>query len=505
MCVLKKLVGVFIIMTMITFLLIPSNAFSITSKQEEEISKEFMKMVLSHYHLVDDPLITDYVNAVGKRLVAGIPPQSFNFQFYVIDENEYNAFAGPGGHVFINSGLFMAMENEEELAGILGHEISHVSCRHISEGIERSEKISIGTLAGIAAGIFLGVGGASTAASAVTFGSLAAGQSIALKYSRENEIQADQIGLNNIVKAGYSGEGLLSILKKIRAKQWFGSEQIPTYLVTHPAIEDRITYMTTMLEQKEYQPGSSLSIDPYYFERARTRLVGVYSDESFALAEFKTAVSKYPTNPMTHYGYGLALERAGNRKEAILHFKKALEKKAFDPYILQDLGRVYFFDSQPKEALGTLKSAININPECGPEAYFYLGRAYAELGDYKKAESIYLDLTKKTPLYKMAYYYLAEIYGKQGYIGEPNYYLGLYNKNMNNYANAEFHLKKAIETLKDPEKLEHAKELLKEIKKRERSAGSKEQKTGPDPKSFFKLIKMGKLHGESPSSLGCRS
>ena len=453
-----------------TTLAFASVAFAITSKQEEEISQEFLKMVFTHYHVIEDPLISDYVNRVGRKLVASAPPQTFKYQFYVIDQDEYNAFAGPGGQVFINSGLFLAMESESELAGILGHEIAHVACRHISESIERSEKIGLGTLAGVAAGIFLGIGGASTAASAVTFGSMAAGQTILLKYRRENEIQADQIGLGYLTKGGYGGEGLLSMLKKIRAKQWFGSDQIPTYLVTHPAVEDRISYLTTMLEKKEATVTPSQPVDPYLFERARTLLMGLYGEESLALSEFKTAVANDPSNSMNNYGYGLVLERSGNRKEAIRYLKKALEKRAFDPYILRDLGRIYFLDAQPKESVNTLKSAIQINPECGEEAYLYLGRAYAEMESYKEAEKLLLSLTRKTPPYAMAFYYLAEVYGKQGYVGEPNYYLGLYNHEITNYPNAEFHLKKAIETLKDPEKIEHAKKLLKEVRKQRRSS-----------------------------------
>lgn len=468
-----------VMMGIMATLLFASTLLAITSKQEEEISKEFLKMVFTHYHVIEDPLISGYVNDVGKKLVAGAPPQAFKYQFYVIDQDEYNAFAGPGGQVFINSGLFMAMEGEPELAGILGHEIAHVACRHISESIERSEKISLGTLAGVAAGIFLGIGGASTAASAVTFGSMAAGQTILLKYSRENEIQADQIGLGYLSQAGYGGEGLLSMLKKIRAKQWFGSEQIPTYLVTHPAVEDRITYITTMLEKKEAAAVQSQPIDTYLFERARTRLLGVYAEESLSLAEFKTAVAKEPSNSMSNYGYGLALERSGNRKEAIRHLKKALEKKAFDPYILRDLGRVYFLDAQAKESISTLKSAIQINPDCGEEAYLYLGRAYAEQGSYKEAERILLSLTQKSPPYAMAFYYLAEVYGKEGYVGEPNYYLGLYNHQMSHFPNAEFHLKKAIETLKDPKKIEYAKKVLKEIRKRGRSPDLPVADVGP--------------------------
>ena len=205
----------------------PERALGITVQQERELSREVMKVVLTHFELIKDPLIVNYVNDIGNKILSVLPPQPFTYRFYVVKDDVYNAFATPAGNIFINSGLLMAMENEEELAGIIAHEIAHVVCRHISQKIERSKKIGIATLAGIAAGIFLGAGGAATAANAVTFGSIAAGQSIALVYSREDETQADQIGLDSLALAGYSSKGLTSVLTKIQASSGSDQTRVP--------------------------------------------------------------------------------------------------------------------------------------------------------------------------------------------------------------------------------------------------------------------------------------
>lgn len=226
------------------------SAFGITLQEEEELSREFIKVVLAHYEIVDDPLIANYVNEIGNKILSVLPPQPFSYHFYVIKEDVYNAFAIPGGHIFINSGLFEAMDSEEELAGILSHEIAHVVCRHISQKIERARKISMATLAGMVAGVLLGAaGGAAAAANAVTMGSMAAAQSMTLAYSRDDERQADQIGLHIERKAGYNGKGLMDVLKKIRSKRWFDSNEIPTYLQTHPGAEERMAYIDTWLEK----------------------------------------------------------------------------------------------------------------------------------------------------------------------------------------------------------------------------------------------------------------
>ena len=446
-------------------MLIPGRAFSITVRQEEELSREFMEYVLKHVEFIEDPIIVNYVNNVGKRIVSAISPQPFTYHFYIIKDNVYNAFASPAGHIFINSGLFEAMDNEEELAGILGHEIAHVACRHISQKIERSKKIGLATLAGIAAGIFLGTGGAATAAGALTVGSMAAGQSIALAYSREDEMQADQLGLKYLAKAKYTSQGLLSALKKIRSRQWFSSEQIPTYLTTHPAIENRIAYISSKLENNIKPKTKTSSKDCYDFVITHTRLVAMYGDERAVLRKFQIDVEKHPESHMAHYGYALILARTGNRKEAIAHLKTALEKKAFDPNILRDLGRIYFLDGHYPEALNSLKGAASMAPD-DPETLFFIGRTQIEIGRLKEAASTFEKLIAKNPDYTTALYFLGNVYGKLEKLEDAHYFLGIYYKNKQNYKNAMFHLNKALKTITDPDKRSKIEELLKEIGKK---------------------------------------
>lgn len=437
----------------------PKGALGITIQEEEELSREFMKLVLTQYELIKDPLIVNYINEVGKKIVSVLPPQPFSYHFYVIKEDTYNAFASPAGHIFINSGLLEAMDDEEELACILSHEISHVMCRHISQKIERAEKISIATLAGIVAGIFLGTGGASAAANAITIGSLAAGQSFALAYSREDERQADQIGLNVLREAGYDGKGLLSTLKKIRSKRWFDSRQIPTYLTTHPASEERMAYIDTWLEKHNKTVDN---IDAYHFERAHTRLLAIYGNESVALKKFKSEVDNHPDNPMGHYGYGLILARKGDRKDAAEHLKAALAKRAFDPYILKDLGHLYFLEGKYQEAFTILDGAASINYD-DPEILFYLGRTQVELGHLMDAVATFEELIAKYQNYPLAFRSLSETYWKLGKMDDYHYYLGIYYVKISNFKNADFHLKKALDRTSDLDKKAKIEKLLKEI------------------------------------------
>ena len=445
-------------------ILSPDTALAVTAKQEEEMGHEFMRAVSRQIEFIKDPFIVEYVNKIGNKIVSVLPPQLFKYHFYVIKEDVYNAFAGPGGHVCINSGLFNAMDDEEELAGILAHEIAHVKCRHISQRIERSSKIGMLTLAGLAAGILLGATGSGDAASAITVGSAAAGRTIALAYSRENEMQADEIGLKYLAKAGYSGKGLLTMLKKIRSKQWFGSDMIPTYLTTHPAVEDRISYIAVWLNS-DMNPGiNNATINPLDFESAQTRLLVQYGDESSILSQFKEELEKNPSNPLSHYRYGLILDKIGDRKKAVNHLLAALEKKALDPYILKDLGRIYFNDGRYSESFKTLKGVVSIIPE-DPEACFLFGRTALKLNKFEEAASILEKLILTNPDNKLASYYLGEAYGKAGKLGKAHFYLGVYYLQKREFKNAIFHLNKALNNLNEDDKKKKAREMLKKIRK----------------------------------------
>ena len=461
----RKILTVYILLAFSAGVLFPGKVAGITVKEEEELSREFMKMVLSQFQLIKDPVIVNYVNEIGRKIVSHLPSQPFEYNFYVLKDDSYNAFASPAGHIFINSGLLMAMDTEAELAGILAHEIAHVYCRHISEKIDRSKKIGMATLAGVALGMFLGTTGASTAANAVTMGSIAAGQSLTLAYSREDESQADSVGLKILDQSGYSAKGLILMLKKIRSRQWFGSDQVPTYLQTHPATEDRMAHIDTWIAGHEIK---TTDAQPYNYERASAWLFAMYGDQNAALNRFEARSNQHPEDPLGHYGYGLVLARTGNPNKAVDQLKKALEQKAFDQYILKDLGRIYFSDGRYPEALNALSAAGGV-AEIDPEGLFYLGRSQMEMDRLEDAGSTFEKLIQANPDYTRAYYFLGETCGRLGKMDDAHYYLGIYYKQTLNLKNALFHLQKAMETMKDPEKKAKIDEMLQEVRKEEKS------------------------------------
>ncbi|MBI9086201.1 MAG: M48 family metalloprotease [Desulfobacterales bacterium] len=457
--ILKKLSAVVLITVWVTGMVFPGVALGISIGKEKELAEEFLKIVNEKFKLIKDPFLVAYVNEVGNRVVALLPAQPFDYHFYVIHENVYNAFAGPGGHVFINSGLIEAMETEGELAGILTHEICHVMRRHISDRIDRSTKINLASLAGMVAGVFLG--GGSQIGSAVTVGSMAAGQSAQLKYSRDDEMEADQMGLKYLDQLGYGPEGLLTVLKKIRAKQWYGSDMVPSYLSTHPAVEDRILYIdgwqaTHPLDRKIGER------DSRRFERARIRLAALYGDAELSLKRFAALAEQTPNRALIRYGYGLILARNSRYSAAISEFTAV---KTLDPsagYVLSALGQSQYALGQYAAAISTLTSAVRESPD-DPDAWFHLGRTWILLGDYAKAVDSLERVLDLYSQYPQAAAFLGEAYGKMEQLGPAHFYLGLHHKEQNNFRIATFHLKRALELLRDPIKREKAEAMLKEM------------------------------------------
>ena len=206
----------------------------VTLKDENEMGRKFDVAVRSNLPMVEDPEISQYVNNLVAHIVSSIPPQPFRFKPGVILHPSINAFAVPGGYIYVFTGLLMNFNSEEEVAGVLCHELAHVTQRHVASRLERAQMISIGSLLLAVAGIAVGGGGAAAA------GALGAGQAAMLDYSRADETEADQIGMQFLIKAGYPPIGMVNGFKVLRQKSWMMGVSVPAYLSTHPDIGDRI-------------------------------------------------------------------------------------------------------------------------------------------------------------------------------------------------------------------------------------------------------------------------
>ncbi|NOY70249.1 MAG: M48 family metalloprotease [Deltaproteobacteria bacterium] len=443
-------------------LIMPGYATAITIFEEKKLWDEFYQTLSQQYTIIDDPVINRYVNGLGKKILAAAPPQPFEFHFHVIREDAINAFAAPAGHIFVFSGLFAIMENEDELAGILSHEIAHATCRHISTMIEQSKKTNMLTLAGIAAGILVGLGGAASAGSALTFGSLATGQSISIAYTREHEMQADQIGRTYLEKAGYSVYGLINALKSIRSREWFGKESVPAYLMTHPATGDRIVYLDNLVKGKK----APTPVKSYVFDLARARLIGMYESIDTAAARLSDMLAKDPENPAVLYGYGLVLTRKGKFEKGASMIQKALKIKD-DPVMRIELGRIAYLSGKTDQAVEIL-TAIPGLERLGPFGLVYLARALLDKKKVPAAVLICEKLLAAYPENAQGLYVCGRAFGSYGDMANAHFYLGKYYAKTGDIANAIFHFNQALAATTDDGRKKEIEKLLSDLSHRRR-------------------------------------
>jgi predicted Zn-dependent protease len=411
---------------------------SFTIEDEKKLGKEFYEKLQKGNFLLQNEQANSYLTLLGKRILGYSEKAPFDFQFSIIRSSAINAFATPGGYVYLNQGLINLAENEAELAGVLAHEIAHVNGRHIAEIIDRSTKLSISTLAAILAGAFLGGGGDVTAA--VASFSMAAATTLSLKYSRQQEEAADRTGLSYLVAAGYDGRAMLDFLKIMRRFEYY-SNMIPSYFLTHPGTDERSHYIDALLQTTYNRGGADHIIGN--LKRIQIILLLDTKAPDSNLLYFQKELNDHPDDPDLLYGLAKTEDKLGMTRDALEHFRKALHLAPDDADILRDLGIALFNLGQFEDAAQNLRRAIRFR-ENDVDANLHLGKTLAALGDLPGALRLYKKLEARRPDDPEIFYNLAMVYGKTGQTGDSHYYFGLYFKKKGKMDSALFHLKAAL-------------------------------------------------------------
>jgi len=452
-------------------LLCPSGLNAITLSEEKEMSRKTLEAVRKHMSLVEDGEVLTYVRNVGNRVAKQIGTTPYEFQFFVIDSPVVNAFAVPGGYVFIYRGLIEMMSSEGELASILGHELAHIQARHIQRQIDEAKVLSVASIAGMLAGILLGVGGGSGggAGPALMAGSAAAGQSAALKYSREHEMEADQLGFRFMSDAGYDPAEMPSIMHKMDQQKWTGSSSVPSYLATHPALGERVLYLDDMAKKKKLSSPKPVQAASGDFQVMQAALIADYTDPAKALERFQAGVKN--GDKVAVFGLGRFYLREDRSAEAAVQLQEAARLMPASPYVLSTLGTAYHRSGKLQEAQRAFQSALVLDSSASI-VHYRLALVLNELGQKKEAVDHLMQIEELAPMFPEVDYQLGVILGQLNNLGLAHYHLGRYYLHKQNFELALMHYQKAKAYILDsPNKIEEINLILKELEKRKKSSG----------------------------------
>ena len=277
--------------------------------------------------IVEDPEINEYLQSLGMRLASQAHEGAHRFTFFAVRDSSINAFALPGGFIGVQAGLVKATRSEAELAGVLAHEIAHVTQRHIARSIQNAGRANMASLAAMLAAILLG---ATTGVPAdAVLGGVTAAQGLAaqsqINYTRANEAEADRVGIGILSAAGFDPVGMPEFFGTMQQRMGGAGRNIPDLLRTHPVTIERIAETRDRASRME-RPRTPDSTS-YALIRDRLQLETV-SEESRVLDMFPAAKSAdYPSTDAEQYGRALALMRAGSATEAIVALEALRDRR----------------------------------------------------------------------------------------------------------------------------------------------------------------------------------
>jgi len=412
----------FLIYTLILVFATSSLSFALTYDEEKKYGKEIYREIVQAIPVNNDPYISLTADIIKKRLEekAMMP---FPATLTIIDSETIDAFATMGGYVYITTGLIGMCDKEEELAGVIAHEFGHVKKRHISKRMEKEKYLSIGMLSTMLLGML--VGGGSTPEAIIVSG-LAGAQTMALKYSREDEEEADREGSIIADKAGYGGLGSAMFLKKLRIA---GTDKLlPQYLLTHPYHEARIVFLERMWEKNK------VTVEAPFFPYLALRAQILH--KSARVGGDDILINRYQkdkTDPVNNYAVCLVYSLKGNTDESI---RIAGENKSSFRNLF--LGEMFNNARKFSEAADVLKT----NTE--PVARFFLAKAYEGQNKDEMAISTLKELISYGNVFPEIYYRLGMLYGRTGEEAKGYDYLGRFYVETGKFNLARTNLEKAV-------------------------------------------------------------
>lgn len=343
---------------------------AIAPQVERRIGESIMREIRARDQAyVDDAEVTDYLDNLGRRLLAAVPGARHDFEFFALRDPAINAFALPGGFVGVHTGLLVAAESESEVASVLAHEIAHVTQRHIARLIGAQQQMQLPSMVALAAAILLGGSRPDLAAGAAAAvqGGVVQQQ---LSYTRDFEREADRVGFQTLAAARFDVRAMPGFFEKMQRYSRLADDgAVPSYLRTHPMTTERIADAQNRAADAPYRQ----HLDSLDFHLVRAKLRAEGGESRDAVETFSTAVKERRYANEAAARYGLVMARLGARqiRQAAADLAGLRATGAASPMIETLAARVQQAAGDVPGALATLDQALQRYPGHLPLLYAY--------------------------------------------------------------------------------------------------------------------------------------
>ncbi len=385
-------------------------ALALSQDEEIRISRQMRREARRRYKFIEDPEIELYVDRIGRRILDAMGNVRYPYRFFVMEDPSMNAFAVPGGSIFINSGLIQQVETVDELASVVAHEIVHINARHFSALLADADAaMLVGML-----GVFLApvVGPVALAGPAVAM-------TRRLEFSRQMEEQADNLGVGYLARAGYDPEAAVSFMQRMYRERLLNPVGRPSYLMTHPLTQKRIANLTASIRALGLTRPRFRGRDD--IERVKL-LIELGRRPEEVVERLRKAHESRPQAAGPAHSLGIGYAATGRWVRARDMFEKASRLPSPPPKLDRDLGRAYIHTEEFAKAHAAFDRMLEREPD-DRVTHLYRGWLFEKESRFRQAARSYLRLRQLAPFWPEAARRLGHAYRKLNQPGKAHYYL----------------------------------------------------------------------------------
>ena len=397
----------------------PASA-KLSQADEYKIGLMILRGLRDEGRVIEDPEVVEYVQSVGQRLASQAHEGSHRFTFFVVRDPEINAFALPGGFIGLHAGLLAATRNENELAGVLAHEIAHVTQRHIARSVQNAGRTTLASAAAVLAAILVGT--ATGMPADAMMGSVSAAQSLAIQqqinFTRANEAEADRVGIRVLSAAGFDPLGMPDFFETLQQRTGLAAAAVPPMLQTHPVTSERIA--ETRDRAFAIRVGPTADSPSYALIRERVRIQSMPAETDFKALYARGQDATAPV--LERYRRALVLMAGHAPGEAVALLAGLQRQHPAVTLYHTALGQALLEAGEVAASRRVLEDAVRLFPRNVPVTT-RLAETLVRDGQAQRAHQLLLDLFNNVPPTPAQARYIAQVANTAGDTADAYYYM----------------------------------------------------------------------------------